>query len=313
MELQKEKLPSTFFGIRVSAIVEIICFFIICLIISVVASGYIDFFKVCPHPFWIVVILISAQYGTYEGLLAAFVATVVYLLGPLPARDLLQEKALYFYDIAKTPLAWFVSALILGELRMRHIRERDRLREAAVRAEEKQRRVAESYQALKKIKERLEVHVASELPTALMLIDSFKELEGKDLAEIIEGATGLIKALIDPEKFSVYLLEWNRLNLRSSMGWDQNDHFAKEFALDTPLYESIVNRHHTLVISSPKDVEILQSEGVLAAPIVDTNSKKVYGMIKVELMPFIRLKMPAVECIRVVGEWVGISCSRIGD
>lgn len=311
MEDKKEQLPHTFCGLRVSACVEIAIFFLVLFFVAIFAGDPINFFTTCPHPYWIIVIMISAQYGTLEGLLAALAATAFYLLGPIPPRDILQEKSLYFYNIAIAPILWFVAAVILGELRMRHIRERDRLRDAAWKAEAREKQIADAYSSLKKIKERLEMRVASEIPTALMLIDSFKELEGKNQKEIIDGIHGLTKALVAPEKSSIYFLEGNELILKNSDGWEEKDEFSKQFSESSPLYQSIVNERRIVFIHTGNDEKTLGKEGVLAVPVIDTDSNRVLGMIKVEMMPFLRLKMAAVESLRVIGEWAGRACARI--
>ncbi len=309
--MNKKNKSLTLLGLRLSALVEIAIFFVLCFLISILSSSPINFFAVCPHPFWIIVILISAQYGTIEGLVAALVATIIYLLGPIPSRDILVEKALYFFELAKTPISWFVAALILGELRMRHIRERDLLRETAWNAEEREGQVAEAYNTLKKIKERLEVQVASEIPTALMLIDSFKEIERKEPVKIIEGTKRLIEILVNPEKFSIYLLEGEELKLNSAHHWEEKDNFKDVWHSDTSLYNAIVIGKRVVSITQKNDIPILKNEGVLAAPIVDPDTKQVYGMIKVEMIPFFHIKMATIESLRVIGEWVGISFSRL--
>ncbi len=82
-DLLSVKPPKKFIGIRTSAWVEIFAFFIILTFISYLSSLPFNFFNVSPHPFWIVVVLMAAQYGTLEGLLAAFIATLFLSLGPL--------------------------------------------------------------------------------------------------------------------------------------------------------------------------------------------------------------------------------------
>jgi len=93
---EEERPPAKLLGIRVSALVEIASFFFIMFLISLFFGLDFNFFSASPHPFWIVVVLISTQYGTTEGLIAALSAFLIFLLGPYPERTILQETFVYF-------------------------------------------------------------------------------------------------------------------------------------------------------------------------------------------------------------------------
>src|SRR3989338_6960652 len=170
-------MPRLILGLRLAALVEILGFFLMMWLLAYYLGTNLNFWTVSPHPFWIVVILIATQYGTNEGLLAAAVATVVLLTGPLPPMNVLEDRFEHFMVLAKTPILWFAAATLLGELRLRQIRENQGLKEANFVAIEREKQVADAYTALKMLKERLEMLVASEMSTALTAIAAFRELE----------------------------------------------------------------------------------------------------------------------------------------
>ncbi len=295
---------SSFLGIRVSALVEIACFFIILTLIGFI-SGETNLYSVSPHPYWILIIFISAQYGTLAGLLSAIIATILYFSGPLPFQNITQEWHAYFFSLGKLPMLWIVTAFLLGELRMKHIRERDRLKDIANKARERESKLAESYQALKKIKERLEMRIASETQTTLMVITAFKELENQGKEGAIKGASELTKILVAPEKFSIYLLNpTNELKKVFTNGWNHAEKYSETFDPNSLLYQEIISKKKVISILSA-DSEVLGSEGVLAAPLVNPTSKHVVGMIKIEQIPFQRLTTSTIESLSKIGEWVG--------
>ncbi len=308
-DILKQGTYKKFLGLRVAAWVEIICFYSFLSLGAFLFGAKINYFAVSPHPYWILIVLMSAQYGTNEGLTAALIGTVILELGPLPVRNILQDKSEYFFLLAKTPLMWFVTAVILGELRMKHMQERDLLRAAALEANEKQEKIATSYNSLKKLKERLEMRVASEMQTTLMVINAFKELEEQGREGIINGANELTKTLVAPEKFSIFLLEKDSLICACKDGWQPSDHFEESFGPDTPIYQEIVENHRILSLHI-SDPSILQDQGVLAAPIICNPEKQVFGMIKVEQIPVVRLNTATIETLRLIGEWVGKSYSN---
>lgn len=306
----KEKTRSRFLNLRVSAYWEIASFFVFMMILAFLCGIPFNYFKVSPHPFWIIVILMAAQYGTNEALLAASIATVILFLGPLPARSILEQRYEYFFVLAKVPLLWFVSAVALGELRMKHIAEKNELQKDLLEATGKEKQIAEAYLSLKKIKEHLELHVASEMQTVLMGIRAIKELQENNKESVIKGSCDLIINLISPEKFSIYFLENLELIQVAKYGWKDSDVYVKRFSSNEPLFQEVIGKRNVVSIQTTA-TDILGKEGVLAIPIMAKKTDQVVGMIKIEQVPFIRLKTPIIESLRVIGEWIGESYENI--
>lgn len=294
----------TILGMRVAALLEIIFFFLFFFVLSIFLGIGFNYFLVTPHPFWIAVIFISAQYGTVEGLLCALVATIIFLMGPMPERSILESRGEYFFHLTKTPFLWFLMALLLGELRMKHIRERDHLRMLAFESTEKEKKLSESYEWLKKIKERLEMRLASEMPTTLMVIDAYKKLQEAKGEEVLDRAAEWIQLMIAPEKFSIFLLESNQLNLAKSSGWESGDSFLNTFSASSPLFNEVIERGRVVSLVT-SDFNILEKEGMLAAPIQSSFEKKAIGLIKIEKIPFQRIQFMTVESLRIIGESLG--------
>jgi polysaccharide biosynthesis protein PelD len=303
------KKEATFLGLRVSAWIEILVFVVVMSVFSFILNVKLNYFGIVPNPYWILVILMSAQYGVYEGIMAAVVATLILLLGPIPARNVLQDRFDFFFFLAKTPMIWLVSATILGSIRSRHIQERDELRKKAQEAEEKQDVIATSYNALKNIKERLEVRLSSEMQTALMEIKAFKELEDRGVDAIIHGTIDLVKALVAPEVFSIYLLENDVLKRVEFIGDANQDDFASTFDASSNLYKEIVASKKVVSLTT-SGTEFLGREGLVAAPIIDSSNGLIFGMIKIEQIPFLRLRSSTMDTLQSIGEMAGISYSR---
>lgn len=76
------------------------------------------------HPFWIVVLLASLQYGVFGGVAAAGLAS---LLMEWPPRPIGVDITEHYIDMAIQPLHWLLAALLLGSYRYMQIREVRRL------------------------------------------------------------------------------------------------------------------------------------------------------------------------------------------
>ena len=115
-------------GLRRSAWLEIALFIAAALLLDQFVFSGARFWDVAPHPFWILIVLVSAQYGTNEGLVATLVASAVLLAGNLPVQHIDQDLYAYIFEISWRPMMWLVAAVVVGEISSRHLRERERLR-----------------------------------------------------------------------------------------------------------------------------------------------------------------------------------------
>jgi polysaccharide biosynthesis protein PelD len=303
-ELGIRKYP-TFLTLRVSAWIEIAIFFIITSLLAWWLHYPVSYNTVCPHPFWIIVILMAAQYGTGEALLAAIVATAFFLTGPYPVHTFYQNKYEYLFLLIKGPILWFVAALILGEVRNRQFRQMQRLIAAFLASKEKEKVITEAYGSLKKIKEELEIRYASQMQTATMACDAFKQLEKRDRPGIIKAGLDLVQKLISPDKASIFLLEQDALKMVASSGWKEKESYQQPIPSSSPLFSEIVVKQRPVTVVNPEDREVLHSEGALAVPMVDKESNTLFGMIKIEEIPFLRLRKGTIETCREIGEWIG--------
>jgi polysaccharide biosynthesis protein PelD len=291
-------------GLRRSALLEIGLFFALALVIDhfFFGGGRFDGFSL--HPFWLIVVLISAQYGTGEGLVAAGVASTCLLAGNLPEQTLSQDMYQYLFAVCRLPLAWFVMALVLGEIRMRHIRESDKLKNELGASEDREKKLSGSYENLCVVKDKLEARVAGQLGTAITMYQAARDLERLEPAEVLRGMVDIVRAVMRPEKFSIYLLKDNQLELAVHEGWNQHDTFSRTFHPGSPLFQAVIGRQRYLCSASRDDEVILAQEGVLAGPLISEESGEVSGILKIEKLSFMRLNFSNVQTFRVLCQWI---------
>jgi polysaccharide biosynthesis protein PelD len=301
---------SKFLGLRSSAIIEIFLFFCIVFAIASIFGLQLNYFDITPHPFWIIVLAMSARYGVCEGILAAGVATAVLILGPLPPRSPLEDPFIYTFTIIKNPILWLVLSVVLGESRSKQKNELAIVSKKLLESESKEEKMAKSYTDLKNLKERLEIRISAEMQTVISAIKSFKEIEMLDKERLLDGACDLVEVIIAPEKFSIFFLENDTLSCLIKRGWDHEGEFKKIIESNHPLFKAVVHDKKMTSILITKN-EILNNEGVLAAPILSPYTKEVIGMIKIEQIPFLRLKLVTTQSLEILGEWIGTSYANL--
>lgn len=298
---------NTFAGIRSSAVFEIVAFLLIMILCSFFFGAGDRFWGVEPHPFWVIVVLIAVQYGTSEGVLAAVLSSVVLLIGNMPEHVLNQDMYAYLYEIFHLPVLWMISAVVVGELRKRHVRERDYLRRELAEAKNREMVIAESYSKVKTLKERLELKIASQLRASVHTYRAARAIEKNHPTDVLHGVEELVRSVMNPDKFSVYLLGNGALNSTITYGWKDGDNFQDQFSATDALYKEVVGSQHVLCIANRDHQRILGEQGMLAGPLVDTETGEISGMLKIEKTGFLELNLSTIETFHAICEWVGMA------
>ncbi len=290
---------------RRSALLEIALFFVLAVLLDQFVFDADAFWYVTPHPFWLIVLLITVQYGTKEGILAALVATTILLVSGIPEQPLDQDLYDYLFSIVRRPLMWFVAAVLLGELHMRHMRERDHLRRQLAEARKNEKVIADAYRRQQAVKSHLEVRIAGQMRTVISMYQAVKSLEQLDSGKVLFSIMDMIRAVMSPQKFSVFILGQDALEAAVHSGWTGKDSYLRIIGAQHPLFQEVVARRRTLNIANENDEKLLDRQGVLAGPLINAETGEVIGMLKIEKLDFIELGWTNIKNFEVVCEWIG--------
>jgi hypothetical protein len=301
------------FGIRAAAVLETVLFLVAALLLDYFFFDADRFWHTQPHPFWIIVALVAAQYGTAEGLFAVAASTLALLFGNMPEQAFEQDTYSYLYDIAINPVMWVVAAVALGELRVRHIRERQRLREELRLAREREEKIAESYEWVRELKQKLELRIAGQFRSSVDTYRAAKSMEKLDPQDVLHGVSELVKAVMNPKKFSVFLREQDGISTAIVSGWeDGDDRLPRQYNSNHRLFQEVIGNRQTLCVANDEQERILNSEGVLVGPLLDTTTNEVVGMLKIEDLGFAELNLSSIETFRAICEWIGMAFVNAG-
>lgn len=298
---------STVLGIRRSALLEIVAYLGAALLLDYFVLSGNRFWDVTPHPFWPIVLLMAIQYGTSEALIASALCTIALLAGNMPIQSINQDVYAYLLTVSKHPFMWTVSALVLGEIRMRHVRERMDLEDALEQNVLRNHELANAFEDLSKIKENLEGRIASQLRTAVTMYQAARSLERQDPSEVLLGVVDTIRAILNPEKCSLYLLRDDALEISIGNGWEREENLTRVFRPDSILFQEVIGAQRTLCAVNPEDERILSGEGVLAGPLIDRGTGVVLGMLKIEKLGFLDLHFSNIQTFKVLCDWIADS------
>lgn len=291
--------------LRRTAIVETIgtlAIFVLVDYLFLEGDGYRLF---APHPYWLVVVFVATQYGTREGLFAAALSSVALYAGGIPEQRITQDLYTYLFELAQLPLYWSAAAVLLGELRMRHVRERETLRAELADTTERANMIAAAYEGLQATASRLEIRIAGQLRTVVTMYRAARAVESMEPGQVLTGAIENVQAVINPQKCSIYLLADNGLEAAIQRGWARRERIKRVFGPDTALYKAIVDENRVVCVADPDDEVVLAGQGILAGPLVNTETGNVHGMIKIEDIGFPELNQSTIAIFDVMCEWVG--------
>jgi len=292
-------------GLRRSAILEIVLSLGILLVIDLVFFDHTRFWNVDPHPFWFVVLFISCKYGTKEGLIAAIAASAALLIGNIPEQTMSQDNYAYPLYVLRLPLLWLVSSVAFGELRQMHIRERENTESMLLASQEREQRIAQSYQWVRQIKEQFELRVAGQLRSSIAAYQAAKTMEALSQQQVLQGFEELVSATLHPQQFSVYLLGEKGLDLALMHGWNESDNYRRQYGSSDALYQAVIAHRKIPCVANAEDEKLLGSQGLIAGPLVDRDTGEVVGMLKIEKIHFTDLNLSNLEAFATMGEWAG--------
>lgn len=303
----KRLIPKYFIGVRTSAILEILLFLIPVTAFDVYFGNGDRFQSYILHPYSIIVLLVTVQYGTIEGIVATALSTLFLYAWNVPPQQMGETLFEYQFRLAVLPLIWFFASFILGELRMRLAHENQRLSTKLMNAEKQLETISREYEVLKETKENIESHLASQYHTITSTYKSLKDLETLKPAQVLLKLNNVVKGGFNVKKFSAYALGDNGLEIVTTEGWEPEDKYSLRIKQDHPLFWEIYGEHRIVCIINESDEKILSGEGLLAGPLINTDTEEVFGMLKVEDISFTDLNVAGIESFKTLCELIGMA------
>lgn len=298
--------PRSIFGIRLAALIEMVLFFSVAMMVDLGLGDGSRFFDVSPHPFWIIVLLITVQYGAKEALVCALLSSAVLLVDNLPPQEVTETIYDYMLKIMVIPFLWISAATILGGIRTRQLSERSGLRDNIAHTDEQAKTITQAYKRLMQQKENLERRLAEELHSSVTVYRAAKSLETIDRRDVAVAIKNIMLTTMNPDKFSLFELDQHRLTAQLCHGWDKDEPHSRSFAQESSLFQAIAVQKKIVCIVNHEDEHLLAGEGMIAGPIIDAATNEVFGMLKIETHGVMGLSMRNIETFRILCEWVGM-------
>lgn len=258
-----------------------------------------------PHFFWLPVLLISLQYGTVSGLLAAGLAIALSAALGWPDQEIGENHFSYLLRIWAQPVLWLTAALLLGQFRTRQIEQKQDL---AGQVEElgKQRKALADYATnLRSRCDALERELARRRdPSTRVLLNAL----GKLSDETVDARTQLSECLelaLGPSQVGIFSRSGSSMDLVFRHGAGRATQPVRDqIPAGDPLFHAIVGDGRPLTVLTAGDEIELSEEGLAAVPIISRHSREVIGMLKLEAAEAAELDTAAPARLTLIADQI---------
>ncbi|MFQ5646209.1 MAG: diguanylate cyclase domain-containing protein [bacterium] len=284
---------------------EIFGFFTICFFVDFFfLTSHRGFNFLSTHPYWILVVLVPARYGIIDGFAASLTASLLYIYyqAPLPATDNFLLTSNYYLG---TPVNFIVVSLALGRIQDNVRIKAQTLKQENVKLAKDFDLLAENFRLLKENKDLIERRIVGQESTISTMYKGIRRLKNLKEEEIYLEITKLMKEYMNVKKGSVYMLEGNHLQLKSSLNWPDDHCFTDVYYSEDFLFNEIVMRQTPLAINRWEDYQakVGKDRVLVAVPMVDELSKRSMGMLKIEEIDYVNLNSSTVMFLEVLADW----------
>lgn len=263
------------------------------------ATGGTGFAGIQPNPFWLPVVVMALAYGTGPGVIAATIASGLWLAHAHEGageRDYLD----HLFHLSLPPLLWFVAAVAIGEVTMLRTHRHARLERRGRIARRNVARMTEAFDALSRTNRRLQVQIATESATLGHVIDTATRLSAAAPADRREAIIRLIALSARTEDFTCYRIVGNeaRAWLRAAQAAVRRD------VLPVALIERLLRRRSIIHVARRSDRAALEGVGVAAIPLCDPATNELVGCLVLHALPFAALTASRVAELSEIGAWL---------
>lgn len=233
-----------------------------------------------PHPFWIPVLLVSLQYGTVSGFIAAGAAIGLSLFTGFPEQDIGENLFVYFLRVFGQPILWIGVALLVGQFRMRQLGAKEELRIANQMLSGQRDDLAFHAQKLRDRIERLEQELATRYgapPHAIAAVLAQTMAAGGFIDEKACQSTlqRAAIALFPEAVITVYRLRDGILCEYAVCGRQLKSGPRMRVSAEAPLYAKVIGEGRCVSVLDAGGEDVLAGTGLAAVPIAAASSNPV--------------------------------------
>lgn len=263
-----------------------------------------------PHPYLVVILLISGRFGLKEGLISAFVATLILAIYVyVDSRPFFSWNILIEQSFLKSSVSFFLAGFIVGEMRgFNKTYERNLVQENTdLKAEGS--RLNEQLEIVTQIKEELEDRIIGQEETVHSLYQATKSLETLEEEQFFQSLTQITARFTGASKVSLYFIDYSKDSLHrvAKFGWEDEDITTENIPLYEGMFGLVLKNNMISTIKEISDnadqLKIWESCPYKAYAYVPISMASVIvGILTIDDIPFLKLNLSTVRILSLIAE-----------
>ena len=252
-----------------TAVIEILLLVVVPGLLDLLVPSFPSLNETQPHFFWLPVLLLTLQYGSASGLLAAGSAILLSSFLGWPEQEIGENHFSYLLRIWLQPVLWIATAVVLGQLRQRQIERKDALGRAVVDLANQRHAIAEHAKNLRQRCDRLERVIAvRHAPDAGALLAALGRIQSSD-ADLATQALGEALSLaFGQSAVSVLVIEGGELRVTYRHAPPDAPAAPEAIGPSSPLFRAVALEGRSLSALAAGAEHDLDGRGLAAAPIL---------------------------------------------
>lgn len=244
------------------------------ILLLVVVPGLLDFYvpafptlnDLHPHFYWLPVVLLSVQYGSLSGLLAAGTAILLAALLGWPEQDIGENHFTYLLRIWLQPVLWIATAVVLGQIRLRQIEQKELLLRTVQELTVQRQSIAGHARNLRHRCDHLERIIAAKRePDAKQLLAALGQINSADTGAAELALHDALRLAFGTCRVAIYFLDGDQLRLAAQHG--EGAPAVASVGIDERLYRAVIFERRSLSVLNAGDETDLGGLGLAAVPI----------------------------------------------
>jgi hypothetical protein len=268
------------------------------------------FRSLSPYPFWIPVLLMSAQYGVIGGLFSTLVTTAVFFGIAMPPQLANQDFYSYAGTLLLYPSGWLTYALVIGGLRSLHMLHAAEMERSLEDARETTVTLGGGLErALKEI-DRLERRIAGETSTVNAIIKALARIDLHDAETLIASFAGVIRDGVGAAGFTLYWQTPAGVLPVARVKDGEESNLSEALKIPASLLDVLIAGRGTISRLDPDALRLLPLGTICVVPIKTNTGGRSYGIIVIEcLQPYQELEQAAQRAHLLGSALASILCA----
>ncbi len=267
-----------------------------------------------PHFFWLPVLLLSLQYGTVSGLLAAGLAIALSASLGWPDQEVGENHFSYLLRVWSQPVLWLTAALVLGQFRMRQIERKQGLARQVAELSSQRKALADYSGNLRTRCETLEREIARRRdPSARAVLNALGHLDAADGDELRARFSECLRLAFGPSQIAVFAREGNDLKLVVRHSGGETIKPARDLlSRGEALADVLLSEGRALSVMVPGEETLLGNDGLVAVPVISPRVGEIIGMLKLEVADASELDADTARRLAVIAIQIAPLLERNG-